>query len=282
MEEIGVRTAIVYDFDGTLAPGSMQEHSFIPAIGLTPEQFWKEVKSETQRHNADEILVYMWRMLAHAKAKGLAVTKAMLERHGAELPLFPGVQAWFPRINAYGRERGLAVEHYIISSGIYEIIRGCPIRSEFKYVYASKFVYENDEAVWPGTGINYTSKTQHLFRINKGIETIWDNSRINRWIPKSERPIPFERMIFVGDGETDVPAMKTVRDQGGISLAVFDEKKFATKKAHAVLYNLIAENRVHFVVPADYNEGTQLDLTVKGALGRMAREAGYRGEDGAD
>lgn len=273
------RTALVYDFDGTLAPGSMQEHSFIPAIGMTPEEFWTEVKAETKKHNVDEILVYMWRMLARAKEKGLDVTKAMLEGHGAALPLFPGVKEWFGRINAYGLERGLAIEHYIISSGIYEIIRGCPIRPEFKYVYASKFIYEDDKAVWPGTGINYTSKTQHLFRINKGIETIWDNTRINRWTPKSERPIPFERMIFLGDGETDVPAMKTVRDQGGYSIAVFDEKKFAEKKAHPVLYNLIAEDRVHFVVPADYSEGTQLDLTVKGVLGAIARDAGFR--DGA-
>lgn len=273
------KTAIVYDFDGTLAPGSMQEHSYIPAMNVHPASFWEDVKERTRSHNVDEILVYMWRMLAIAKQNGSAVTRDMLKEHGSELPLFQGVESWFERINQYGADRGLAVEHYIISSGIYEIIRGCaPVRSHCKYVFASKFIYENDVAVWPGTAINYTTKTQHLFRINKGIDNIWDNSRINRWIPPEERPIPFDRIIFIGDGETDIPAMKTVRDQGGHSIAVYDPDKFSDDPAQRVLYNLIAENRVNFVAPADYRDGTQLDITVKGALGRIARRNGYRGQ----
>lgn len=271
------RAALVYDFDGTLSPGSMQEHSFIPAMGIEPAAFWKEVKNLTQSHNVDEILVYMWRMLAIAESKGIPVTRSMLKEHGANLPLFSGVETWFSRIDAYAAERGLTLDHYIISSGIYEIIRGCSVYSHCKYVFASKFIYENEIAVWPGTAINYTTKTQHLFRINKGIENIWDNSLINRWIPYAERPIPFERMVFIGDGETDIPAMKTVRDQGGQSIAVYDPQKFGEAKAQTVLYNLIAEDRVSFVAPADYDDGTQLDITVKGALGRIARSCGYRG-----
>lgn len=265
------RTALVYDFDGTLATGNMQEHSFIPATGVSTAEFWGDVKRLTREHNVDEILVYMWRMLARARENGLRVTKQMLMEHGRELPFFAGVETWFDRINSYGLELGLEIEHYIISSGIFEMIRGCSIYPYFKYVFASKFIYQNDEAVWPGTGINYTNKTQHLFRINKGIENIWDNTLINRWIPNDLRPVPFERIIFVGDGETDIPAMKMVRHQGGHSIAVFDPDKLMTEKGREVLYNLIAEDRVHFVAPADYREGSQLDVTIKGVLGRIAR-----------
>lgn len=273
-----VPTAIVYDFDGTLAPGSMQEHTYIPAMGVAPAQFWADVKERTRAHNVDEILVYMWRMLEIARDRGTRVTREMLKEHGATLPLFQGVQSWFGQINKYGESLGLKIEHFIISSGIYEIIRGCSICQEFEYVFASKFIFDEEVAVWPGTAINYTAKTQHLFRINKGIRNIWDNSLINRWMPREERPMPFERMIYVGDGETDVPAMKTVRDQGGQSIAVYDPDKFSTQRAQEVIYNLIAENRVSFVAPADYREGLQLDVTVKGALGRIARVYGYRRE----
>lgn len=271
------RTALVYDFDGTLAPGSMQEHSFIPSMGMTAAEFWRDVKNLTKSHNVDEILVYMWRMIEAARREGRAITRDMLKQHGAHLPLFDGVETWFERITEYGAQRGLAVEHYIISSGNYEMIRGCTaVYSKCKYVFASKFIYEDDVAVWPGTAINYTSKTQHLFRINKGIQNIWDNSQINRWIPPEERPIPFDRMVFIGDGETDIPAMKTVREQGGYSIAVYDPERFSEERAQRVLYNLIAENRVSFVAAADYRDGSQLDVTVKGALGRIARRNGYR------
>lgn len=248
----------------------------MPALGVTPAEFWAEVKRLTQSHNVDEILVYMWRMLSVAKDQGVSVTKEMLKQHGANLPLFHGVESWFDRVNAYGFERGLKIEHYIVSSGIYEIIRGCSVYDHCTYVFASKFIYENDVAVWPGAAVNYTTKTQHLFRINKGITNIWDNAQINRWTPPPERPIPFDRMVFVGDGETDIPAMKMVRDQGGHSIAVFDPERSAEPRSQKVLYGLIAEGRVNFIAPADYTEGSQLDTTVKGALGRIARANGYR------
>lgn len=265
-----LKVGLVYDFDGTLAPGNMQEHSFLPAFGVDPTEFWTDVRERTQRHNADEILVYMWRMLELSRANGVQVRRDDLKAHGAGLSYFPGVESWFDRIGHFGAEQGLDIEHYIISSGIYEIIRGCSIFPKFDYVFASKFIFEGDVAVWPATGINYTSKTQHLFRINKGIKTIWDNSTINKWIPEKDRPIPFSRMIFVGDGETDVPAMRTVRMQGGCSIAVYDSKKIESERAQKVLHGLIAEKRVNFVAPADYQEGSQLDLTIKGVLGGIA------------
>ncbi|HEY4177987.1 MAG TPA: HAD family hydrolase [Kofleriaceae bacterium] len=270
--------AIVYDFDGTLAEGNIQEHSFIPRLGIEKCEFWKGVKEQAEEHDADEILVYMWRMLEVARAKNVAVTRTAMIEHGRATPLFAGVESWFNRINAYARSQQLDLEHYIISSGIEEMIQGCTIYGQFKRVFASRFIYdENDEAVWPGVAVNYTTKTQFLFRINKGIDTTYDNEAINRWVPMDERPVPFERMIFVGDGETDIPAMKMVRHQGGHSVAVFDPKKWERLELQKRVHSLIAEDRVHFVAPADYSENSQLDVTIKGSLGRFGNRLRHPG-----
>jgi hypothetical protein len=267
----------VYDFDGTLARGNIQEHSFMPALGKSPQQFWAEVKELARHHDADEILCYMLHMLQLARESGTPLTAAALAQHGCVTPLFDGLETWFERINAYSADRGLELDHYVISSGVGEMIQGCSIKDAFRAIYASRFLYnEKGEAIWPAVAINYTSKTQFLFRINKGIESTYDNERINRWIPLDERPVPFDRMVFLGDGETDIPSMKMVRHQGGHSIAVFDPEKWRDGKLQPHIYRLIAEDRVHFVAPADYRDGSLLDITVKGVLGRIARAEGYR------
>lgn len=272
------RTALVYDFDGTLAPGNIQEHSLIPRhLGVPVEQFWDEVGREKRAQDADEILVYMRWLLEHAKRRGVRITREVLRAHGAETPLFRGVEGWFERINAHARARGLALEHYVVSSGNREMIEGTSIYPHFARVFASSYMYgDTGDAEWPAVVVNYTTKTQHLFRINKGVETNWDNSRVNRWLPMHERPVPFDRMIYLGDGDTDIPSMKMVRHQGGHSIAVFDPEKWQRLEAQSKVYDLISEDRAHFVVPADYGEGSQLDITVKGVLGRLARDAGFR------
>ena len=272
------RVAIVYDFDGTLARGNMQEHSFLPELGVNSKTFWNDVKAAARKNDADEVLVYMWHMLELAKEQGIRITKKALTNHGKEIPLFDGVDDWFRRIDKFGTERTLSIEHYVVSSGNHEIIAGSKIFRLFKNVYASRFIFgKAGEAVWPAVAINYTTKTQFLFRINKGIENSWDNEQINRWVPMNERPIPFSRMIFIGDGGTDIPSMKMVRFQGGHSIAVFDPESF--QQSPKKVYRLIAEDRVHFVAPADYSDGSQLDVTIKGILARMARDVGYRGPD---
>ena len=270
------RTALIYDFDGTLARGNLQETSFIPNIGMTKEEFWTEVKARTREHDADEILVYMHLMLDKAREQGVEVTVEDLRRHGEEAPLFPGLadKSWFDRINAHANERGLALEHYIVSSGIHEMIEGCAIRDAFRQVYASKFIHIGGVAAWPGVGINYTTKTQYLFRINKGIDNHWDNASINDFMPEDERPIPFDRMIFLGDGDTDIPTMKMLTHKGGHSVAVYDTER--RDRDLQKIHKLISDGRVEFVAPADYDENSQLDIIVKGILGRIARLHGYR------
>lgn len=274
-----LRTAIVYDFDGTLAPGNIQEHALIPEhLGMTKEAFWEIVGREKREHDADEILVYLRLLILQARAAGAPLTRDLLRQYGARTPLYDGVVEWFGRINAHSLERGLALEHYVISSGNEEMIEGTAIGHEFRKVYGSRYRYDaNGYAEWPAVAINYTSKTQFLFRVNKGVPNSWEHEPVNRWIPTDERPVPFSRIIYLGDGDTDIPSMKMVRHQGGHSVAVFDSREWENKRNQNKVYNLIAEDRANFVVPADYRDGSLLDITIKGILGRIARdEAGYR------
>jgi phosphoserine phosphatase len=269
------RTALIYDFDGTLARGNLQETSFIPNIGMTKEDFWDKVKKSTKENDADEILVYMHLMLEKAQEKGVDITTEDLRRHGSNASLFPGLEdkSWFHRINEHAEKCGLALEHYIVSSGIHEMIAGCPISDCFHQVFASKFIYVNDVAAWPGVGINYTTKTQYLFRINKGIDNHWDNNSINSFMPEDDRPVPFDRMIFLGDGDTDIPTMKMLTYKGGHSVAVYDPNR--TDRDLSKIHKLISDGRVEFVAPADYVDKSQVDIIVKGILGRIARKHGH-------
>ncbi len=270
------RTALIYDFDGTLARGNLQETSFIPNVGMTKEEFWKEVKARTYSQNADEILVYMHLMLDKAQEMGVQVTVKDLERHGSEARLFSGLadRSWFKRINEHAMKCGLSLEHYIISSGIHEMIKGCAIYDAFHHVFASQFLYVDNVATWPGVGINYTTKTQYLYRINKGIDNHWDNASLNSFTPEDERPIPFDRMIFLGDGATDIPTMKMLTHKGGHSIGVYDPNRCDHDLTK--IHSLISDGRVNFVAPAEYEEKSQLDIIVKGIIGRVARKLGYR------
>ncbi|CAN5295813.1 hypothetical protein BH10PSE2_BH10PSE2_22680 [soil metagenome] len=270
-----LKTALIYDFDGTLARGNMQEVSFIPSIGMDIGAFWAEADAMTKASDADGILMYMQLMLRHASQNGAPITRQTLSDQGRAVALFEGLKdlSWFDRMNAFGAQYGLDIEHYIISAGLEEMIEGTPIRPALTHVFASHYVYdENGEAAWPAVGVNYTTKTQYLFRINKGVNNHWENERINHFIPDEERRIPFERMIFIGDGDTDVPTMKMMHTKGGFSIAVYDPR--ANEKDQKKVYSLISEDRVNFVAAADYREGTALDLIVKGLVGRIAINSG--------
>ncbi len=260
--------AIAYDFDGTLAPGSMQEHQFLPGIGIKAKEFWKEVKSLTKEHQADEVLVYMNLMLRKAAAARVPVRKKDFKKQGEAIELFEGVEKWFDRITECGRKKGVHIEHYLVSSGNAEIVEGMPIASKFARIYASKFMFdENGVADWPALAVNYTTKTQYLFRINKGAHDLSDNSKINEFVEKRDRPVPFENMVFIGDGSTDVPCFRLVKDQGGLSIAVFKSK---TKSAREKATKYKRDGRVHCIVPAIYTEDSQLDRVVKASIDSIA------------
>jgi hypothetical protein len=262
--------ALIYDFDGTLARGNLQERSFFPALGIATEAFWKEVKATCRANDEDETLTYMRRMLERAKERGIRYTRAFLAEHGADADLFDGLAdgSWFARIDDFCTRLGLVPHHYVISSALEEMLVGCPIARYFDHVFASKYCFVDDEAVWPSVAINYTTKTQYIFRINKGIFNHWDNKALNEYMAQSARPIRFENMIFFGDGDTDVPTMKLLTLQGGYSIAVYDPAD--PERSFDKIHRLLADDRVNFVSVADYSENSQLDIIVKGIIGRMA------------
>ena len=253
-----IDVALVYDFDGTLAPGNMQEFGFVQAVGKDPEVFWNKTAELSVSNDASAILCYMYLMLQEAKTNGLSLKREAFRKFGAQIELFRGVAGWFDLINSYGKGIGLNVKHYINSSGLKEMIEGTPIAKKFENIYACSFLYDVEGvAYWPAVAVDYTTKTQFLFMINKGIREISDNRRINEYVSREERPMPFERMIYFGDGETDVPCMSVVKEQGGHSIAVYGQPR---KKATAL--RLIKENRVNFACKADYSEEGEIYATV--------------------
>lgn len=256
--------AMMYDFDKTLSTKDMQEYSFIPKLGLTAQEFWAQSNALAKEQKMDRILSYMYMMVRMSKDKHQPIRREDFVALGKKIQLYPGVEDWFARINAFGLEQGVRVEHYLISSGLKEIVEGCSIFDQFKEVYASEFLYdENGVAVWPKLAVNYTAKTQFLFRINKGVLDISNDLDLNRSIPDELRPVPFRNMIYIGDGLTDVPCMKLVKLNRGQSLAVY-------KKEKATGYSLLTDKRVDLIAPADYREGKKLDKLVKMILQKMA------------
>ena len=268
MKEKKTTVALVYDFDGTLSPGNMQEYDFIPSVGRKNEEFWEQSNRLAEQQDADPILIYMWRMIREAQNSDVPIRREAFVESGKKIGLFAGVKEWFGRINAYGASKGIVVEHYINSSGIREMIEGTEIAGEFRRIYACSFLYDvNGVAIWPAVSVNYTNKTQFMFKINKGIREVYDSRLINRFVPEEERPVPFRHMIYFGDGTTDIPCMKLVREKGGHSIAVYNPARREEKRAE--MQALIDDNRVGYVCGADYREGRELDVLVRRILNKI-------------
>jgi len=256
--------AIMYDFDKTLCTRDMQEYSFIPGLGISADVFWAEA-GKLAGKGMDPILAYMYLMLKKARDADIPIRRENFVSLGHDIGFFPGIDEWFDRIDQYGRECGVAVQHFIISSGLKEIIEGSRIRDKFTKIYACEFHYDaNGVADWPLLSVNYTTKTQFLFRINKGVLDGTDSDALNRYVPEEDRPVPFRNMIYIGDGLTDVPCMKLVKANGGHSIAVYGKNN--RKKVE----ELLVDRRVDFLAPADYGPGKDLDILVKRVIDRMS------------
>ncbi|MBE6971520.1 MAG: haloacid dehalogenase-like hydrolase [Ruminococcaceae bacterium] len=257
--------ALLYDFDKTLCTQDMQNYAFIPSLGMQPADFWREANTFGWQEHMDGILAYMYTMLRKSKEKGLSIRRENLVEMGRSIELFPGVREWFARINAFGESLGVEVEHYILSSGLREIIEGSGISHEFKKVYASEFYYdENGVPVWPKLDVNFTAKTQFVYRINKGVLDVSNDKDLNASMPDDSKRVPFTNMIYVGDGLSDVPCMKMMRSYGGQAIAVYQPE------SRSAVEELLYRGRVDFIFPADYREGTSLDTTVKNIIRKMA------------
>ena len=267
-----IEVALIYDFDGTLSPGNMQEFDFVQAIGKNPDEFWKKNNDLAITNDASQILCYMSLMIKEATYSDIQLTKESFHSFGSKIDFYPGVLGWFKAINDYGNSIGLIIKHYINSSGLKEMIEGSPIAKEFENIYACSFLYDvNGVAYWPAVAVDYTAKTQFLFKINKGIREVSDNSKVNQYIPESERRIPFERMIYFGDGDTDVPCMKMVKQHGGYAIAVYGNQD---KRATAM--RLINEERANFACSADYSKGKDIHNVVKRILQKIRTDYDFQ------
>ena len=264
------KIAFIYDFDKTLSPKDIQEYSFLPEIGIDSKEFWGEVKKETEEQKSDNIISYMGLMIKRAKAnnKEDQLTKTALKEHGEKIELFDGVKEWFGKINCYAHTKKATIEHYIISAGNKEILKGVSIAGEFKKIYGCSFMFDkNGVAKRVGLAINYTNKTQFIFRINKGILEENDHS-INDFMPYEKRPIPFENMVYFGDGYTDIPCMRLVKEKGGYSIAVYPLGKGKEK-----VQDLLKDGRINFYFPANYKKDKNLYQTCQIIIDKMVAQS---------
>ena len=256
--------AFLYDFDKTLCTTDMEDYAFIPSLGYTPAEFWGKANACGWENRMDGLLAYMYTMIQECAAQNIKLDRAFLNHCGESIQLFPGVREWFARINAFGESLGVQVEHYVISSGLREIIEGSGIAQEFREIYACEFYYnENGDACWPKLDVNFTNKTQFVYRINKGILDVSRDKELNDSMPDDSKRVPFTNMIYMGDGLSDVPCMKMMRAYGGQAIAVYQASN------RQGVEKLLADGRVDFIFPADYREGMELDRTVRDILRKM-------------
>lgn len=261
--------AILYDFDKTLSPKNMQDYAFVPEVGQSVDEFWQKCNQFTRENRMDPILAYMYYMQEAAKGKKL-ITRQVFFDLGKTVQFFPGVSSWFDRANTYAAEKGLSCEHYIISSGLKEIIEGTAIAHYFKGIFAAEFYYDAyNVPVWPAMAVNYTSKTQFLFRVNKGLLDVTEHESLNEYMPDEERRVPFKNMLYIGDGPTDIPCMKLCRVNGGHSMAVYQHDRSDAE-------GMLRDGRIDFAVPADYSEGSPLEKAVFAVMDKVAAQEEIR------
>lgn len=255
----------MYDFDKTLCTRDMQDYQFIPSLGMTSSQFWQEANIFGREKQMDSVLAYMYTMIREAKRKKVPIYRETLVNQGKSVELFKGLDTWFDRIDSFGKTQGVQVEHYVISSGLKEIIEGTAISSRFKKIYACEFYYDDEtkQAVWPITAVNYTNKTQFVYRINKGVLDVSNDEDLNRSMPDSVKRVPFTNMVYIGDGLSDVPCMKMMKSYGGQAIAVYQNDNPKVRE-------LLKRGRVDYIFPADYSENSSLEVTMKNIIRKIA------------
>ena len=259
--------AICYDFDKTLSPDDMQAQGFIQSLNVDVNEFWQESNTLAKEHDMDNNLAYMYMMATKSYGKQF-LTKEVLADYGSKVALYNGVSTWFERICQYGLKQGVQIEHYIISSGLKEMIEGTEMAKNgaFTKIYASAFMFDDKGvAVWPAQAINYTNKTQFLFRIQKGVLDINDPG-VNDYIRPEEQRVPFRNMIYIGDSDTDIPCMSLVNVNGGHSIGVYDPDSKNKDK----VYKMMQHHRIRYYASADYTDGSDLDTVVKQIIQKTA------------
>jgi phosphoserine phosphatase len=268
--------AVVYDFDGTLSPQPMQEYTVLPKIGIEPREFWARVNRDARETESDMMLVYMRHILEELEKGRIDVKRDDFAAMASRIKYFPGVATWFTRMNRYVRSKSagkVKIQHYLVSAGQKEILDGVSIRKHFKRIYASEYHFNHHGvATFPKLLVTDTMKTQFLFRINKGREGVSES--INEHMPESERPIPFQNIIYVGDGMTDVPSMALTKKSGGHTVAVYHPGG----RGRDVCVKLLNAGRADFIAAADYRVGSKLSRRVELLLDAIVADIAYRRE----
>ncbi len=263
-----VKVAFMYDFDLTLSPRNMQEFSFQNIIGTTKEEWWSDVNEFGKKHNMDGALSMMYKLITVTKQKGITLKRQDIVNLGKDIEFFEGVETFFKRMTDYAKSKGLELKHYIISSGLKEIIEGTKIAHNFERIFASQFAYdENDIPFWPSQAVNYTTKTQYIYRVRKNaMDDLYNARSVNEYIECKDDLVPYENFVYFGDGETDIPCMRTVSKKGGTSICVYapDEQKYKECR------KLYLDRRADYLALADYREGTELDKICKNILDKIA------------
>ena len=268
------KMAICYDFDRTLSPDDMQTFTLIPSFGVDKQEFWHESDMLAVENLMDNNLAWMYELIKYSKFKGKSLRKEYFNEIGNDVKLYPGVDSWFENVNAYAAERGIEVEHYIISSGLKEIIEGSRIGPYITRVYASSYLYSADGiAEWPAQVVNYTTKTQFIFRIAKGYLEEYD-ARVNDSMPHSDRNVDYENIVYIGDSATDIPCMTLVKQKGGYSIGVYDPVSNNKSK----VYKLFSDGRLNFYAPADYTKDSPIFSYMKNVIDEIAAKEKQKAE----
>lgn len=261
-----IRMAICYDFDKTLSPNDMQTFTLIPSFEIDEDSFWAESNKLAKENLMETNLAWMYQLLSYSRFKKKSIRKEYFREIGKDVKLYKGVDKWFDRMNDYAEKQGIILEHYIISSGLKEIIEGSVIADKFKRIYASSYYYTPDGvAEWPAQAVNYTNKTQFIFRIAKGVFEEYDD-KVNDSMPDNKLYIPYENIVYIGDSATDIPCMRLVKSKGGFSIGVYDPEKDMRKK----VYQLFNDGRINYYAPADYSSRGELMQYVKKIIDSVA------------
>ena len=268
--ETNKTVAFMYDFDETLSKGYMQDYSLIPLLGEQKDVFWENVNAVGKSENMDGVLAYLYVIMQKANQKNIKMDSQTLMEYGKTIDFFDGVQNWFERINSYGKSLGLEIEHYIISSGMTDIIKGSSIAKYFKKIFACSYCYDKEgKPYWPKQAVNYTNKTQYIYRIRKNqLDDLNNSSAVNDYVDEQKK-LPYKHMIYLGDGQTDIPCMKLIKSKGGFSVCVYNPQSTHAKKTAEKIY---FDGRVNFVAPADYSAQSQLDTMIKSLLNVIANQ----------
>ena len=262
------KIAILYDFDYTLSKNYMQSYGLAKTFGYDDvHDYFASCDSICVDPQMDMCLAAMGGLLLHAKERNIQVTKEFLQQFGKNIEYYDGVTEWFDKINAVGKSLGYTIEHYIVSSGMKEVIEGTSIAKHFKRIYACNYAYIDNVAFWPSQIVNYTSKTQYIYRIRKGaLDDLKSLKKINKKMD-AEKVLDFKNIIYIGDSETDIPSFKVVKNSGGLSICVYEK---GNEKARKVANKCMVEGRINCYTPADYTENGELYNLIKDYIENIA------------